>query len=116
MRSIPYGRIFKAILSDAGVDIPRSQIVAVLRQSTAELGSSVAEVFAADVAAYPDAPPDALELARLTTCSEIDSMIRSVMVEWQIPRSADTESLVQLTEHAFNVRLRALKDTGGGAR
>ena len=113
MRHPQYGSVLRSAFDDAGLDVRSGHVVEALHGCAAEIGAAAADIFAAEALTYADAPADALELARLAACSEIERALTSALAEWAVPRSTDTESLVELAEAAFTARLSALSVSGG---
>ena len=113
MKLPQYGSVLRSAFDGAGLDVQSRDVVAALRESAAEIGAAAADIFAAEMPTHTNAPADALELARLAVCSEVERAVRSVLAEWAIPRSANTESLVELAGAAFTARLSALSSSGG---
>lgn len=113
MRLPQYGSVLRSAFDDAGLDVQSQHVLQALREKAAEIGAAAADIFAAEASTYADAPADALELARLAACSEIERALTSVLAEWAVPRSADTESVVELAEAAFAARLSVLLDSEG---
>ncbi|GJE48837.1 hypothetical protein GOFOIKOB_1871 [Methylobacterium tardum] len=111
-----YGRALRVAFDEADIDVQPEQVIQVLREMTAEIGAAGAEIFAAEAATHADAPPDAIQLARLAACSEIERALKCVLTEWAVPHSAETEILIELAEVAFHARLGSLMGSSGGAR
>lgn len=117
MRRIGWGRRLRASLKDAGhTRVGRPAIVAFLLEGGAQdLGAQAADIFWAGTKARFDVPEDVRADAALSISGEVDNAINSILREWRIPRSAESERMADAAEAAFRKRLDVLTGRAGDA-
>lgn len=116
MRRIGWGRRLRAALRAQGcTHAGRAEILDGLRYAAAGMGRQAAEITWAEVKDRPDVPLSAREDVALDISAEINGVLSSIMVEWGIPRSTETERAAEVAETAFRERWGDLTGQTRGA-